>query len=185
MLGKLMQSQATGRAILEFDWKTIQRVMPAARSSKYREQQRQVANSTNNEHNGDMLALLKGMSAAEAQAVIAASLVEEIAKILRIASDKLATDKSIFDLGMDSLMGMELILAVEEKFGIRLPVMALTEGTTINKIAEKISNQLQNSDGEASNKAEMYRDFIAETAAKHGQTMSNEQIEQLATQMSE
>ena len=81
---------------------------------------------------------------------------------------------------MDSLMGMELILAVEEKFGVRLPVMALTEGTTINKIAERISNQILTSDVEIVTSVQT---LITETAAKHGQTMSAEQIEQLATQL--
>ena len=181
MLGKLIHSQTSGRAILEFDWKTIQRVMPAARAPKYREQQHQIANnSTSGEQSGDLLTILKSMSSAEAQTLIAGQLAEEIAKILRISTDKLATDKSIFELGMDSLMGMELILAVEEKFGVRLPVMALTEGTTINKIAERISNQILTSDVEIVTSVQT---LITETAAKHGQTMSAEQIEQLATQL--
>jgi phthiocerol/phenolphthiocerol synthesis type-I polyketide synthase C len=38
-------------------------------------------------------------------------------------------------MGLDSLMGVELVLALEARFGIRLPVMALSQSPTISKLA--------------------------------------------------
>jgi acyl carrier protein len=51
-------------------------------------------------------------------------------------------DKSVFDLGMDSLMAMELRLAIEERFAIDLPTMAIAEGATITRLAERIRDRL-------------------------------------------
>jgi ribosomal protein L11 len=41
-------------------------------------------------------------------------------------------------MGLDSLMGVELGLAIESRFGAKLPVMALSESPTIAKLAEKL-----------------------------------------------
>ena len=41
-------------------------------------------------------------------------------------------------MGLDSLMGVELGLAIESRFGVKLPVLALSESPTIVKLAEKL-----------------------------------------------
>jgi acyl carrier protein len=108
----------------------------------------------------------------------------EVGKILRLPSEKLAADKSVFDLGMDSLMGMELVLAIEERFGVRLQVMALTEGATIRRIAEKIADQLGVSGGVAENDVSLVS-RAADTARKHGEKLTDEQLKQMADDMSD
>jgi phthiocerol/phenolphthiocerol synthesis type-I polyketide synthase C len=44
----------------------------------------------------------------------------------------------VLDMGMDSLMGMELGMAVEESFEVKLSVMTLAEGATVQSLARKI-----------------------------------------------
>lgn len=182
LLGKLIQGQQTGMAVIDFDWHIIQRVMPAARSPKYQEQQRQATQHDHGDQQQDIHSLIVGMSEAEVRALIANGLVDEIGKILRLPAEKLQTNKSIFDLGMDSLMGMELVLAIEEKFGIRLPVMALTEGANIDKIAEKITSQLLTTPetGKTASPDTSFKESIAEAAAKHGETLSESELAQLS-----
>jgi sensor histidine kinase regulating citrate/malate metabolism len=41
-------------------------------------------------------------------------------------------------MGMDSLMGMELGLAVQENFQVKLPMMAVSEGATVLGLAARI-----------------------------------------------
>src|SRR3546814_11008140 len=50
-------------------------------------------------------------------------------------------------MGLDSLMGVELVVALENRFGIRLPVMALNESPTLAKLASRLIQLLRN-DGE-------------------------------------
>lgn len=140
MLEKLIVSNKPGVAVIDFDWNVIQRIMPGARSPKYTEQQRQVKHSDSD--NEDIHGLIANKSPDEIHQIITDLLLTEIEHILRMPRDKLDTNASVFDLGMDSLMGMELVLAIEERFNVKLPVMALTEGATITRIAERIGNQL-------------------------------------------
>ena len=58
-------------------------------------------------------------------------------------------------MGLDSLMGVELVVAVESRFGTRLPMMALSESPTITKLATWIMEQLR---GESRSRSrELYR----------------------------
>jgi acyl carrier protein len=68
---------------------------------------------------------------------------QEIADILRMEAGKLDTAVPLQDLGLDSLMGVELMTAVEARFGIRIPVMALAEVGTIDKLARRIARELR------------------------------------------
>jgi acyl carrier protein len=62
----------------------------------------------------------------------------EIGEILRVSPDKIEATRSVYDMGLDSLMGVELVVALENRFGIRLPVMALNESPTPAKLAERL-----------------------------------------------
>ena len=62
----------------------------------------------------------------------------EIGEILRVSPDKIEATRSVYDMGLDSLMGVELVVALENRFGIRLPVMALSESPTPAKLAERL-----------------------------------------------
>jgi hypothetical protein len=46
-------------------------------------------------------------------------------------------------------MGVELAIALEGRFGVRLPVMALSESPTIAKLAVRMIAQLRGTDGSA------------------------------------
>jgi acyl carrier protein len=66
----------------------------------------------------------------------------EISKILRIEAVKLDVKKSLFEMGMDSLMGVELVGSLEANLGIHLPILVLTEGPTISKLSERVTAML-------------------------------------------
>ena len=98
---------------------------------------------------------------------------DEIEQILRLPREKLDVERSIFDLGMDSLMGMELVLAIEERFGVKLPVMALTEGANILRIAERITEKLSDEDitddeSTAESVKGQHEENISVAASRHG-----------------
>ncbi|MGK9007589.1 acyl carrier protein, partial [Citrobacter europaeus] len=72
----------------------------------------------------------------------------EIGEILRVPAQKIDPERLIHDMGLDSLMGVELIVALESRFGIRLPVMALSESPTVNKLATRLIQLLRGDDTE-------------------------------------
>ncbi|MEH6455853.1 MAG: acyl carrier protein, partial [Cocleimonas sp.] len=119
----------------------------------------------------------------EIQDLVVDLLLDEIEQILRLPREKLDVERSIFDLGMDSLMGMELVLAIEERFGVKLPVMALTEGANIIRIAERITEQLSDeetdsNDSSESDKAkEKHEESISVAASRHGHSANMTEAE--------
>ncbi len=184
LLEKIILSDKVGAAVIDLDWSVIQRVMPAASAAKYEELQRMVK-ASDSDHFEDIQTLIANMDKAEIQNLVVDLLLDEIEQILRLPREKLDTEKSIFDLGMDSLMGMELVLAIEERFAVKLPVMALTEGANILRIAERITAQLapdddtqsaangvrdKRNEADSQDKNALHKDDISIAAARHGHT---------------
>ena len=81
---------------------------------------------------------LAGLPRAEAISTAQQLLTKHIAGIVGMAPAKLAVDKSLLDLGMDSLMLVELQLGLEKQFGIVIPTLELMDATTVAKLAQRI-----------------------------------------------
>jgi NADPH:quinone reductase-like Zn-dependent oxidoreductase/acyl carrier protein/SAM-dependent methyltransferase len=81
---------------------------------------------------------LAGLPYGEAVSVAEQLLTKHIAGIVGMAPAKLAVDKSLLDLGMDSLMLVELQLGLEKQFGIVIPTLELMDATTVAKLAQRI-----------------------------------------------
>jgi acyl carrier protein len=93
----------------------------------------------------------------------------EIGEILRMAPDKVDAARPVQEMGLDSLMGVELAVAVEGRFGTRLPIMVLSDGPTVTKLATYIIAQLRGD--EAASKGETEADAtraqIERVASQH------------------
>ena len=66
-----------------------------------------------------------------------------IAEQFEVAADSISADTNIVDdLGADSLDVAELIMSVEDEFGLAIPDEDATELTTVGKIVEYIESKL-------------------------------------------
>jgi acyl carrier protein len=81
---------------------------------------------------------LAGLPRGEAVSVAEKLLIKHVAGIVGMAPAKLTVDKSLLDLGMDSLMLVELQLGLEKQFGIVIPTLELMDATTVAKLAQRI-----------------------------------------------
>jgi len=86
----------------------------------------------------DIFEIIKGLDDAEAQKRIARLLAEEVSVIIRMPAKEISLKRSLTDIGMDSLMGMELGTAAQQKLGITIPMVSIADGTTINDIAARV-----------------------------------------------
>ncbi|MFT4066421.1 SDR family NAD(P)-dependent oxidoreductase, partial [Paraburkholderia sp.] len=166
-LERALASGAAGEAVVRLDWAAIARGMPAAQARRYMAMQGGAAAETTNE-DGALLAQLRALPRADAIALVETALRGHIARILHMSPERVALDRSVLELGMDSLMGMELGMAVEESFGVKLSIMAIAEGATVHTLAVRIVDMLDESaaDGAqaASNDA---GDEVAALAQRH------------------
>jgi phthiocerol/phenolphthiocerol synthesis type-I polyketide synthase C len=108
----------------------------------------------------------------------------EIGEILRITPDKIDITRSLQEMGLDSLMGVELAVAVESRFGARLPVMALSDSPSVAKLAGWIIAQLRSEEitGAASH-ADETKAQIERVANQHASELAAEEIERIAANL--
>jgi acyl transferase domain-containing protein/NADPH:quinone reductase-like Zn-dependent oxidoreductase/acyl carrier protein len=149
-LEELLIADRSGVGVLELDWKALSRFLPTAGSPKFSELALNADDAKADEDGGeDVKRLLARLAPDELNGVFIEMLKKEVGEILRIAPDKIDEYRSLYDMGFDSLMGVELSTAVEARFSVRLPVMALSESPTVAKLAARILSQLTGAEGEA------------------------------------
>ncbi len=151
LLEELLADQRSDLGVLELDWSALGRFLPSAAEPKFAElaAQSQDAQADKNS-TGNIQQLMAELNPEELSATFKDLLRAEIGEILRIAPEKIDTSRSVYDMGLDSLMGVELMLAIENRFGVQLPVMALSESPTIDKLTEKLIGQLTGTHGSQS-----------------------------------
>lgn len=178
-LERLLLQQRSGLGVLELDWKALSRFLPAAGAPKFSELARLHSGEQEEESNvDDIQRLLAEMNDQELTELFAEMLKQEISEILRMPTSKLDSSRPLQELGLDSLMSVELVVAVEERFGIRLPVMELSETSSIAKLTVRILELLRGSqDAEAAPVAEDNAQAL--TLARHGVELSEAELAQV------
>jgi len=81
---------------------------------------------------------LAGLSREEAISTVEQLLIKHVAGIVGMAPTKLTADRSLLDLGMDSLMLVELRLDLEKQFGVVIPTLELMDTGTVARLAQRI-----------------------------------------------
>ncbi|OZI77651.1 type I polyketide synthase [Bordetella genomosp. 12] len=138
-LESLLLTHRNGLGVLELDWHALNRFLPSSQAPKFSGLARRAGDSEHEgEQGNDIAHLLATLDEPALHAAFGDMLKAEIGEILRVSADKIDPERSIYDMGLDSLMGVELIVALENRFGIRLPVMALSESPTVNKLASRL-----------------------------------------------
>ena len=68
-----------------------------------------------------------------------------VAEIVEIEPDKITPDASfVEDLGMDSMMALEILASIEKKYKLRIPEENLPKVTNLNKTIEIVTKFLNN-----------------------------------------
>lgn len=179
VLDQLLVQEHPAVGVLELDWSALSRFLPSARAPKFRELACQDDNAGGDDDSAELQRWLRELPNEELHAALADLLKEEVSEILRTAPEKIDINKSVYDMGMDSLMAVELITAVDQRFGINLPVMALSEGPTIAKLTERIILQLKGGDTPTADESDMASQVKA-LAEQHGGQVNAEAIDRIA-----
>lgn len=146
-LEELLTGGQTNLYAGDINWQRLRSGLPTLQSRIYGE----VTTKAGREEAADgedTLLRMQNMQPAEALEFVAGILAEEVGQVLRLAPEKIDRNKPVFDLGMDSLMALELKLSMEDRFQIDVPVMALSDGGTINKLAEQVVRQVRGGDAD-------------------------------------
>lgn len=96
------------------------------------------AGTANGAETVDLAALIAEKSEAEALEALYALVAQEMATILRVPESALGRDKILKDVGLDSLMAVELALGFKEKTGFDIPITSVGETTTVEQVVRKL-----------------------------------------------
>lgn len=120
----------------------------------------------------DLGALIRGKDAREARDIVAEMLTGEVARILKLPAKEISPQRPLAELGMDSLMGLELRMSVERRFDIELPLVAIGDSTTLLTIAQSIVSRIHEPDAAAESGA-----VNADLASRHiGDELGEEEL---------
>nr|WP_280338238.1 SDR family NAD(P)-dependent oxidoreductase [Salinicola acroporae] len=164
VLERMLVADVASLGVLELDWRALARFLPTAEAPRYREIARTAEDDGSQEGDDDLQQLLASLSPEALHTTLIEVLSKELAKILLIDEEKIDIHKSVYDMGFDSLMGVELVTALEARLGIQVPVMVLSEAGTLAKLCDYLMLKLRG-DGTETDSDE---DALSGLAAQHG-----------------
>jgi surfactin synthase thioesterase subunit/acyl carrier protein len=87
---------------------------------------------------GNLVETLRGMSADERVAAMIEAVTKCLCSVLRLSAGDIEAHQSLRDLGLDSLMGMELRHKLERMLGAPVPVALLLKSPRVAELAEQL-----------------------------------------------
>ncbi len=176
MLEILLLHDVGVATVADFDWATLARLLPSSNEPRFESLRRHVGQAGQAGNADDFASRIAGKTPDEVQSMVYQLVREQVAQILCSMPDKINPGQPLHDMGLDSLMGVELALALEKSTGVRLPAMLLNEGPTVEKLVARIVEKLQT--GEAASAQPSLGELVSQVVAQHGEHLSNEELAQ-------
>ena len=165
VLEQMLVTPGPSLGVLELEWGALARFLPTANAPRFDELARASDDDSSVDTDDDISALLADLSPEELHSTVTDLLRAELASILLIEEEKIDVNRSVYDMGFDSLMGVELMTAIENRLGVQVPVMVLSEASTLDKLAGVLIQKLHQHDDDVE---EAPQDALASLAARHG-----------------
>jgi acyl carrier protein len=184
-LDALLATKQPRIGFLELDWNVLGRALPAACAPKFSELARRDDRSVSNEPAHDVQEWLAKLPANELQPALIDIVRGEVAQILRTAPERVQAGVSLFDLGMDSLMAVELATSIDSRLGIKLSGLSLSDAPTIERVAARIAHELRPDEELAAGQSATAdpTEQIRLAAARHASEMSEAELTAIGTEL--
>ena len=152
--------------VADFSWPTLARYLLASRASRFG-WLREMRGEGTPEDETDFRQRIMGMGEDEVKERVREVIVREIAAILGLAENRVEPSRPLREMGLDSLMGAELVVALESQVGIRLPMMLLTQSPSVERIVEHLVDRLMGKEEGEATAGNAVDDIVAELAGQH------------------
>ena len=175
----MLLEDLSGIAVLKAERASLARFLPPTSSPKYLPLAAHAgASARDADSAADLRRWAQESDEGEVLTALTGMLKKEIADILRMNPDKLDLATSLQDLGLDSLMGVELMTAVEARFGVSIPVMALAQAGTADRLVSRIYKELKRGEGAKDDPQGDIAEQIRSVAAQHASEVGEDQVEE-------
>ncbi|WP_455272969.1 SDR family NAD(P)-dependent oxidoreductase [Rhizobium herbae] len=133
--------------VSELDWAAA-RNLPVVRNALF-----EVILRTADQHTAgsdgqtmDLVAMIEGKSPQEAEDILYDLVASEIAAILRVSKDTISRNKILKEIGLDSLMAVELGISFQQNTGFDMPLSGVADNTTVGDVARKLYDKVSKRD---------------------------------------
>ena len=138
-LPAMIASRLTVAAFADTNWGGARRFLPILGTPLLSELHTNAATSPSDESLAERLASLDTEAGL---ALLKTVVAEEAATILRLPAGGIDPARPLSEMGMDSLMAVELRLALESRLRVDLPLVSLAEGTSVASIAARLAGAI-------------------------------------------
>lgn len=143
VLEQMLLAPGPSLGVLELDWAALARFLPTADTPRFSELARgHQADDARNDVDHDLSIALAELSPEARHQALGEMLRTELASILMMDETKIDLQRPVQELGFDSLMGVELMTAIESRLHVQLPTMVLSEASTLDKLAGVLVQKL-------------------------------------------
>jgi NADPH:quinone reductase-like Zn-dependent oxidoreductase/acyl carrier protein len=155
--------------IAHLDWQAVSRLR-IAKTSLFDPVRRSRRGSPGAEDaaGGDLAALLADKPDTEAEAIVFGIVAQELAEALQIPLSSVSPAMVLKDIGLDSLMAVELGMSLEKRTGLEITLGGLSEKATIGELAGKLLAKARRTD--ATEDAEALDADFRRLASRHEAT---------------
>lgn len=151
-LSELIGAKAAQLAVLPFDWATFKRQWPSARSPSLLTNIFESVEDPADQNNptetpasdpfSDFRQQLQSANLAKRHEMLLGYLQGKAIEVLELAADEVDVARSLYELGLDSLMAVELSTAIKADLKIEIPMRALIDEPSINNLIAIITEQI-------------------------------------------
>jgi NAD(P)-dependent dehydrogenase (short-subunit alcohol dehydrogenase family)/acyl carrier protein len=144
LLESFLLSHATQVAAIRMDWPKWRQSGRSSQENPFMERIFSAGVDMQESTRGfsDWKARIATAAPEERDGVIAQAVREVVGSVLRVKPDSLRDDQALTDLGLDSLMGVEIETMIEASIGVMLPQRSLLRASTIGHITARVSEHL-------------------------------------------
>lgn len=125
-------------AIAPINWSAARQHLPVLKAPSYRKLTSQDEATVAEKDKIDIAALVAKTTPEEARKTISGLIVDEIARVLRLPREDVARTAPLSEIGLDSLMAVELALGLEERFTLNAPLSTTASSFTVNELADHV-----------------------------------------------
>jgi acyl transferase domain-containing protein/NADPH:quinone reductase-like Zn-dependent oxidoreductase/acyl carrier protein/NADP-dependent 3-hydroxy acid dehydrogenase YdfG len=142
MAAFLAKPQATDHdgviVIAPVDWAVASEQLAALRSPTYANLARRGATKSSERAKIDVTELLAQGSLESVRKIVSDLIVEEIGRVLRLPREDVSRGKPLSEIGLDSLMAVELALGLEKRLGLKSALAAAVSTFTVGEFADHV-----------------------------------------------
>jgi acyl transferase domain-containing protein/NADPH:quinone reductase-like Zn-dependent oxidoreductase/SAM-dependent methyltransferase/acyl carrier protein len=183
-LNRTLRQEPIQIGVMRMDWQKVARSLSSAELSQ---QLSSLASASNLEQQGGeegsrIREALLHAQPEEREEIVQTYIREQAARVLGAAASKLDADRPLNELGLDSLMGVELRNRVEGDLALALPMRELMQSPTINSLARAILGQLTTSASGPQDTSSLPQETTEQLSARVDQ-LSDEEVDSLLVEM--